>query len=113
MPVRVEIPILTQDEKDFLSKFEKKAGRIYFGYITAGLSLLLATIGLILGLKTDRQEGFLIAIIFSGLSINLYAVFRSYQRLYQIITKMSEYINEGHAGTRGVGLLTPDKTIRE
>jgi hypothetical protein len=85
---------LSEKEKKFLIRFEKNVERIYMGYISVGLSLCVAIVGLIIGLKLGRKEGFLIAIISIGISTNIFLLSRTYQKLYAIMNKMKQYIAE-------------------
>ncbi len=85
---------LSEKEKKFLMRFEKYVERIHMNYILVGLLLCVAIVGLVIGLKLGRKEGFLITIIFSGISINIFLLSRVYQKLYTIINKMKQYITE-------------------
>jgi hypothetical protein len=86
---------LSEKEKKFLIRFEKNVERIYITYISVGLSLAVVIVGLIIGITTlDHKGGFLMAIIFSGISINMFLLSRSYQKLYTIIKKMKQHITE-------------------
>ncbi len=84
---------LSEKEEKYLLKFEKYIRRIYINYISVGLLLCTAIVGLIVGITTlDRKGGFLMAIIFGGMSVNVFLLSRSYQKLYTIINKMKQYI---------------------
>ena len=85
---------LSEKEEKYLLKFEKYVGRLYINYISVGLSLGTAMVGLIVGFIFDRKGGFLMAIIFSGIGINIFLLSRSYKKLYTIIYKMKQHIEE-------------------
>ncbi len=85
---------LSEEEKKFLLRFEKNVKRIYITYISVGFSLCTAIVGLIVGIILDRKGGFLGAIIFSGIGVNMFLLSRVYQKLYTIINKMKQYIEE-------------------
>ena len=85
---------LTEDEQKYLLKFEKSVEKIYWNYISLGLLLCVAMVGLIIAIVKKRNEGFLIAIISGGIGLNLFLLSRSYQKLYAIIKKMKQYISE-------------------
>lgn len=96
---------LSQAEKKFLSRFNKNVEKIYITYTAMGFSFCCAAVGLILSLLTKKNDGYMMAIIFCGLGINLFLLSRSYQKLFQIIDKMTQYINalEGESKERGKG----------
>ena len=85
---------LTEDEQRYLLKFEKSVEKIYWNYISVGLSLCVAMVGLIIAIAQKRNEGFLIAIISCGIGFNLFLLSRTYQKLYTIIRKLKQYIIE-------------------
>ncbi len=85
---------LSEKEKKFILKFEKDVGRIFLKYIVVGLFLSLAITGLVIGLKFRAKDGFLIAIFFGTIGTIIFVVSRVYQKLYTIINKMKQYIEE-------------------
>lgn len=85
---------LSEKEEKYLLKFEKYIRRIYINYISVGLLLCTAIVGLIAGITLDREGGFLIAIISIGMSVNVFLLSRTYQKLYTIMNKMKQYITE-------------------
>ena len=85
---------LSEAEKKFLFRFKKYIDKIYINYISVGLSLCVALVGLIVGIELDSKAGFLIAIIFSAIGVNFFLLSRSYQKLYAIISKMERYIKK-------------------
>lgn len=85
---------LTENEKRYLIKFEKSMQRIYLNYLTVGINLTVAIVGLVMGIIFGKKEGFLISIIFGGLAVILFLISRKYQKLYNIISKMKKSINE-------------------
>ncbi len=94
---------LTEDEQKYLLKFEKSVEKIYWNYISLGLLLCVAMVGLIIAIVKKRNEGFLIAIISGGIGLNLFLLSRSYQKLYAIIKKMKQYISELTEIKKGTG----------
>ncbi len=85
---------LTENEKKFLSKFEKNIEKTYIYFTIIALSSCAAIIHLIIGIVLERREALLGTIIFSGIAINIFFLSRSYRKLYRIISKMKQYIND-------------------
>ena len=85
---------LSESEKKYLLRFEKYVKRIHINYVLVGLVSCVAIVGLIIGVKSDRKEVFLLTIIFGGIGINLFLLSRSYQKLFVIISKMKKTIEE-------------------
>lgn len=62
-------------------------------YVSVGLAIAGMMVGLAMALKSGRNDGYVIAIVFAGVAINIFFISRSYQRLFDIIAKMTEYIS--------------------
>jgi len=85
---------LTEAERKFLTRFQKSVERSYINYISVGLLLCTAIVGLVIGIVRKEEGGFLMSIIFAGIGFILFIVTRKYQRIYQIISKLRADINE-------------------
>jgi hypothetical protein len=85
---------LSESEKRYLLRFEKYVKRIHINYILVGLLSCVAIVALIIGATSNRKEVFLLTIIFGGFSINVFLLSRSYQKLFAIISKMKQTIEE-------------------
>ena len=81
---------LTESEKKYLIKFERNVKRIYLNYLTVGIYLCVAIVGLVMGIKLGRKEGFIISIISGGLAVILFLNSRKYQKLHKIISKLRQ-----------------------
>jgi predicted membrane channel-forming protein YqfA (hemolysin III family) len=85
---------LSESEEKFLLRFGKNIKRIYIAHISVGVSLCTAMVGLIIGIVLGRKEAFLITILFGGISINLFLMSRTYQKLFSIISKLKQTVKD-------------------
>ncbi len=85
---------LSEKEEKYLLRFEKTVERIYLNYIAVGLLFCIAIFGMIVGVKLKNSSGFLIAIFFGTLSINLLVISITYQKLYKIMMKIKQNMNK-------------------
>jgi predicted membrane channel-forming protein YqfA (hemolysin III family) len=81
---------ITEKEKKYLIRFEKSVKKIYLHYLSVGVLLCLAIVGVVMGIKFEREEGFLMLIIFGGLAIILFLNAQKIQKLYKIIKKIQK-----------------------
>ena len=85
---------LTEKEKQYLTKLQKNTKIIYVNYVTVGLSLCAAAVGLFMGVKLKEEKGFLMLIIFGGLGVVLLMATWIYQKHSRIIAKLKQYIED-------------------
>ncbi len=85
---------LSDKEKKFLLRFEKDVENMFIRYFVGGLFLCLAIIGLIMFITSKNKDGFLMAIFFGAFGSAFLLVSRVYKKLYTIIKKMKQYIEE-------------------
>jgi len=98
LPVTISKIDLSEAEKEFLARFNRTAKRMYINYISTGLTLSVAIVGFIFAVALGRNEGFMIAIVFGAIALNLFVMSHSHQKLHAIITKMTKYIEELERG---------------
>ena len=85
---------LSEKEQKYLSRFEKYAKTFYLNYIGAGLLLCMTIYGLVIGIKFKSEKGFFMAIFCGSIGVNLLIATRGYEKLYKIILKMKQHIED-------------------
>lgn len=83
---------LSKKDMAFLKKLEKNVKNIYISYIAIAMCFMLVVAGLYIVTALNRTEGFIIAIFFSGIGLNLYFLSIFYKKSYYLITKLTKYI---------------------
>ncbi len=79
---------LTEKEIKFLNKLYRNYKRIFYNYIGIGLLFCLSAIGLVLGIKFQSKDGFLMAIYFGTISVMLLIKTRFDKKVTIIIKKL-------------------------
>jgi len=100
---KTNIPTLSAREQKTLPRLKRTVDRIYMNYISVGLSVAGMIVGLAMALKSGGNDGYVIALVFAGVAVNILFISRFYQRLVDIITKMTEYISRLEERQEGKG----------
>ena len=79
---------LTEREIKFLNKLYKNYEKLYYNYIGVGLLFCLSIIGLVIGIKFQSKDGFLMAVFFGTISVMLLIKTRFDNKITIIIKKL-------------------------
>jgi uncharacterized membrane protein YesL len=79
---------LTEKEIKFLNKLYKNYKKLFYHYIGIGILFCLSITGLVLGLKFQSKDGFLMAIYFGTISFILLIKTRFDKKVTIIIKKL-------------------------
>jgi uncharacterized membrane protein YfcA len=85
---------LTEDERKLLTKLYKSHEKIHYNYITVGFLGCISLLGVVLGIKLQSKDGFLMAIYFGTISIMIAIHTISENKIVKIIRKLQRHDNK-------------------
>lgn len=79
---------LSEKEKKYLIRMEKSVNKIYIHYFLIIILLCFALVGVIIGTKLKKEEGFLMCILFGYMALMLFLNIQKTKKLVKIIKKL-------------------------
>lgn len=79
---------LSEKEKKYLIRVEKNVNNIYIHYFLIITLLCFALVGVIIGIKLKKEEGFFMCILFGYMALILFLNIRKTKKLFKIINKL-------------------------
>lgn len=79
---------LSEKEKKYLVRMEKSVNKLYIHYSLIIILFCFASVGVIIGIKLKREEGFFMCILFSYMALILFLNIQKTKKLLKIIRKI-------------------------
>jgi len=79
---------LSEKEKNYLIRMEKSVNKIYIHYLLIIMLLCFALVGVIIGIKLKKEEGFFMCILFGYMALMLFLNIQKTKKVLQIIKKI-------------------------
>ena len=80
---------LTTSERGFLKKLYKYDENLHYSYIATAFLGCLSILGIILGIKFNSKDGFLMAVYFGTIAVFLTIKARSDRKIIRLIRKLN------------------------